>query len=115
MNCPSCQAENEPEAEACFRCGRSLFALTEGSVLNQRYRVLRPLGKGGMGMVYQAHDSHLDELVAVKVLRWDLAQAAGLTKRFRSEIKLARKVRHRNVCGIHEYGQSGQLQYIVME
>lgn len=115
MNCPVCQATNAESAETCIDCGRSLFALTRGALLSGRYEILGHLGRGGMGTVYKANDRELDELVAVKVLRADLAQSSDAAKRFRSEIKLARKVRHENVCGIHEYGQQGHLRYIVME
>ncbi|HXB55494.1 MAG TPA: protein kinase [Vicinamibacteria bacterium] len=84
-------------------------------LLASRYKVLSPLGKGGMGMVYKAHDVELDEIVAIKVLRPEAATSPGLTKRFRSEIKLARRVSHPNVCRIHEFGKEGPLSYIVME
>jgi serine/threonine protein kinase len=73
------------------------------------------LGRGGMGAVFKAHDRVLDEGVALKVLRPELAHSAGMAQRFRSEIKLARRVRHENVCGIHEYGQDGDLHFIAME
>lgn len=115
LACPSCGVENEDAAENCFRCGKGLFALTEGSLISSRYEIQRFLGKGGMGMVYKAHDRELDEVVAVKVLRSNVADSSDLARRFRSEIKLARKVRHPNVCAIHEYGQHGHLRYIVME
>jgi serine/threonine protein kinase len=115
MLCPSCKAENEQSAENCFRCGKGLFVLTEGSLLASRYKVVSPLGKGGMGMVYKAHDLELDEVVAIKVLRPEAATSPGMTKRFRSEIKLARRVSHPNVCRIHEFGKEGPLSYIVME
>jgi len=78
-----------------------------------------------MGVVFKAQDQALDEVVALKLLRGsaprpgretdDASQAAALASRFRSEIKLAWKVRHRNVCGIHEYGEDGELLYISME
>ena len=114
-NCLTCGAANDPEADTCFKCGRGLFSLVEGSLLSGRYEILLPLGKGGMGSVYKAHDRELDEVVAVKVLRTDTARNPDLARRFRAEIKLARKIRHRNVCAIHEYGQEGHLSYIVME
>jgi serine/threonine protein kinase len=113
--CPSCQAENDPSVEACFTCGRAIGALTQGAVIDERYEVLKPLGKGGMGMVYQAHDRMLEETVALKVLRAEFVGTADMARRFRSEIKLARKVSHRNVCRIHEYGEDGSLRYISME
>jgi eukaryotic-like serine/threonine-protein kinase len=90
-------------------------SIRPGSVIAGRYEILEPLGKGGMGMVYKAHDRVLDDTVAIKVLRSDVASEPEMARRFRSEIKLARKVRHRNVCGIHEYGEDGALRFIAME
>jgi serine/threonine protein kinase len=86
-----------------------------GSVIAGRYEILESLGKGGMGVVYKAHDRVLDDTVAIKLLRSDVAGGPEMARRFRSEIKLARKVRHRNVCGIHEYGEEGGLRFIAME
>lgn len=116
--CPRCQAENDPALVACARCGQALHPLEAsigpGSVIAGRYEVLAPLGSGGMGVVFKARDRALDLDVAIKVLR-AAAREGGLAARFRSEIKLAWKVRHPNVCGIHEYGESGDLMYISME
>jgi serine/threonine-protein kinase len=86
-----------------------------GSVVAGRYQLMEVLGSGGMGIVFKARDRRLDEDVALKLLRPEAAQDAGLARRFRSEIKLAWKVRHRNVCGIHEYGEDGDVLYISME
>jgi serine/threonine-protein kinase len=99
----------------CFNCGRGLSGLTRGSLVAGRYEILEQLGRGGMGLVYKAHDRQLDEMVVLKLLRSDLARAEGMAKRFRSEIKLARRVRHPNVCAIHEFGQDGEFCFITME
>ncbi len=115
MICPSCKAPNDDAAEACFTCGRYLSALTQGSVIAGRYDIQSPLGKGGMGMVYKAHDRLLDEQVAIKVLRAEFANTPEMLKRFKHEIKLARKVSHRNVCRIHEFGEDSGVRYISME
>jgi serine/threonine protein kinase len=115
MICPSCKSPNDDSAEACFTCGRALSALTQGSVIAGRYEVLSVLGKGGMGMVYKAHDRMLDETVAIKALRSEFANTPEMLKRFKHEIKLARKVSHRNVCRIHEIGEDGGVRYISME
>jgi len=96
MVCPSCGAENDATADTCFKCGKG-FALTEGALLASRYEILTHLGRGGMGIVYKARDHALEETVALKVLRFDLARAGDVARRFRSEIKLARKVRHPNL------------------
>jgi eukaryotic-like serine/threonine-protein kinase len=86
-----------------------------GTLFHGRYEIQGVLGRGGMGMVYKAHDRRLDEIVAIKVLRPDFASDPKMAERFRSEIKLARKVRHRNVCTIHDYGEDRGLLYISME
>ncbi|HSD27535.1 MAG TPA: serine/threonine-protein kinase [Vicinamibacteria bacterium] len=115
MDCPSCGAANEPAAEVCFSCRTVLSAVSRGTVLAARYEIRDIVGRGGMGTVYRARDLVLDEEVAIKVLRADVAQAPGMADRFLSEIKLARRVSHPNVCRIHEYGEAGALRFISME
>jgi serine/threonine-protein kinase len=115
MDCPACGARNEVTAEVCFSCRAVLLALTRGTLLAGRYEIREVLGRGGMGAVYRAHDRVLDEEVALKVLRPDVALAPGMADRFLGEIKLARRVSHPNVCRIHEYGQEGTLRFISME
>ena len=66
-------------------------------------------------MVYKAHDRMLEESVAIKVLRAEFANTPEMAQRFLSEIKLARKVSHKNVCRIHEYGEDGGIRFISME
>ena len=131
MNCPSCRADNPPDAPSCAQCGATLVPsppaappttqvvisvdLRPGMVFDSRYEILAPLGQGGMGIVYQARDRSLDEVVAIKILRPDFAQDPRMAERFKSEIRLARRVRHRNVCAIHDYGEDQGLFYISME
>ena len=115
MRCPFCKAANDEGAEACFVCGKALFVLTEGTLLASRYQILGPVGQGGMSRVYQALDRVLSETVAIKVLRSELSWDPILAARFLSEIKLARKVSHRNVCRIDEYGEDRGVRYISME
>ena len=69
-----------------------------GDLLVQRYRVLRFLGRGGMGEVYEAEDLELNERVAIKILSQDIASSPDALERFKREIQLARKVTHPNVC-----------------
>jgi serine/threonine-protein kinase len=89
--------------------------LRPGVLFDSRYEILGPLGQGGMGVVYKARDRSLDEVVAIKILRPDFAQDPRMADRFKSEIRLARRVRHRNVCAIHDYGEDQGLFYISME
>jgi serine/threonine protein kinase len=117
--CPQCASDVEDASESCFNCGHVLRApqqtLKRGSVVAERYEIQALLGRGGMGMVYKARDHKLEETVAIKVLRPEIASDPEMERRFRSEIRLARRVRHRNVCGIHEYGEDGSLRFIAME
>jgi serine/threonine-protein kinase len=115
MLCPSCRAENDDDARLCIACRTPLRVVSAGSVVGSRYEVLQTLGRGGMGTVYRAHDRVLDETVALKILRADVAGTPGMAARFRSEIKLARRVSHWNVCRIYEYGEDAGLQFISME
>lgn len=90
--------------------------LTIGSMFANRYRVIETLGRGGMGVVFLAKDTQLDEVVALKTLRSDvLSQDPTLLQRFKLEIKLARKITHKNVLRTHDFGESGGTPYISME
>jgi serine/threonine-protein kinase len=118
VSCPACGTRNPGDAVICASCGGSLSEaprIRPGTILNRRYEIQELLGAGGMGSVFKAYDRELEEACAVKVLRADLARSEDMAKRFRTEIKLARRVRHHNVCGIHEYQTDGDVSYISME
>ena len=93
-------------------------ALTPGAEFGARYRILRILGAGGMGVVYQAWDEALGVAVALKVIRpeviADPAAAEDLERRFKRELLLARQVTHRNVVRIHDLGEVDGIKYITM-
>jgi eukaryotic-like serine/threonine-protein kinase len=114
MLCPSCRAPCQEGAEFCSGCGQRLSSLSSGSLVAGRYEIQKPLGQGGMGTVYKARDRMLGEEVALKVLRTDVAGTPEMSQRFIQEIRLARKVSHKSVCRIHEYGEDGALRYISM-
>ena len=113
--CPNCDAENDLQLDLCFSCGHALAGVGPGSVIADRLELLVQVGSGGMGWVFRAHDRLLDEEVGVKVLRPDLASAPDIARRFREEIRLARRVSHPNVCRIFEYGEDAEVRYITME
>ncbi len=69
-------------------------------VIGERYEILAVLGEGGMGAVYKAKDRELDRLVALKVIRPELASNPDILQRFKQEILLSSKVTHRNVVRI---------------
>ncbi len=75
-----------------------LRTIDAGTVLCDRFEVVRPLGTGGMGAVYEARDRELGTAVALKVLRSDIAASAEAQERFRREVNLARRVTHPNAC-----------------
>jgi putative nucleotidyltransferase with HDIG domain len=68
-----------------------------------------------MGTVYKAYDRVLEETIALKVLRPEIARDAEIAWRFQAEVRLARKVTHRNVCRMYDYGQEGDIHFISME
>ncbi len=86
-----------------------------GSVLAGRYELLAVLGSGGMGTVCSAHDRELDEVVALKLLRPEIAAAPGGQDRFRREVKLARRITHRNVARTFELGEHNGERFLTME
>ena len=86
-----------------------------GSLLGGRYEVIRVLGEGGMGAVYQARDRELDRLIALKVIRPELAGNAAILQRFKQELILARHVTHRNVVRIYDLGEADGIKFITME
>lgn len=79
--------------------------LKVGSIVATRFRVLRLLGRGGMGEVYEALDNELGELVALKTIRTTHATLPSSIERFRQEVRLARRVVHPNVCRVLEFGR----------
>jgi len=80
--------------------GPRVFA--PGTFLSGRFRIVRFIGQGGMGEVYEAEDVELRERVALKTIRSHIASREDMLARFKSEIQLARKVTHPNVCRIFD-------------
>jgi serine/threonine protein kinase/Flp pilus assembly protein TadD len=98
--------------------GAEAGPLKPGQSFGPRYHIVKLIGLGGMGAVYQAWDSELGVLVALKVIRpeaaADPAAARDLERRFKRELLLARQVTHRNVVRIHDLGELGGIKYITM-
>jgi HAMP domain-containing protein len=90
--------------------------LAVGQTLAGRYEIKSVLGMGGMGVVYRAIDRELGEPVAIKTLKGDaMAADPALLQRFKDEIRLARKITHRNVVRTHDLGEVEGVYYITME
>ncbi|HEY2645799.1 MAG TPA: serine/threonine-protein kinase, partial [Candidatus Acidoferrales bacterium] len=93
----------------------SLAAVKPGALLGNRYEIIAILGEGGMGAVYKARDRELDRMVALKVIRPELAGRPEILQRFKQELILARKVTHRNVIRIFDLGDANGIKFITME
>ncbi len=87
-----------------------------GLVLSERYRIIRKLGEGGMGAVYQAEHALIEKRIALKILFPELTRRTDLVARFLQEAKSASRIGHENVIDISDFGQSPEgLVYIAME
>lgn len=89
--------------------------LEAGTILGERYEILQRLGEGGMGAVYKARDNELDRLVALKVIRPELAGHPDILRRFKQELILARQVTHKNVIRIFDLGMADGRKFITMD
>jgi len=90
-------------------------ALAPGRVLGGRYEILSELGAGGMAVVYKARDRQLNEVVAIKTIKSEDSQDAALLDAMKSEIRLARKITHRNVLRTYDFGDADGVPFISME
>jgi len=133
MKCPKCRTENEPGTKFCRNCGTSLASesktpnsetktlitpkieLNPGNTFAERYHIIEKLGKGGMGTVYKARDINIDENVALKILNPEIASDEQTIQRFRNELKLTRKISHRNICRVYDLSDHKGIHYISME
>ena len=134
MKCPKCQSENPQESRYCPECGTSLTPppdqtpqirtktfvpsfdpFSTGTLFAGRYQIIEELGRGGMGKVYKAFDTKLQEKIAIKIIQPDIASDQKTIARFRNELKLARQITHRNVCRMHDLGEDQGTHFITME
>ena len=97
------------------RVQNSPSTLQPGTILGQRYEVLQILGEGGMGAVYKARDRELNRMVALKVIRPDLAGNQAIIDRFKQELLLATQVTHKNVIRIYDLSEADGMKFITME
>ncbi len=133
MKCPRCQADNPEDTRYCGHCGFDLRrgdgdepsptwtyqsphrGLGRGTTFARRFEIIEEIGKGGMGTVYKAYDTKIKDIVALKILKTEIATDPEVIERFRNELKLARKVAHRHVCRMFDLGEEGLSFYISME
>jgi serine/threonine protein kinase len=133
MKCPKCQTDNPPTSKFCSECATplpspgaikpdvtetlqtSVKELVTGSTFAGRYQVIEELGHGGMGKVYKVFDSEIKEKIALKLIKPDVASDEDTIERFNNELRLARKVRHKNVSGMFDLGKAEGTYFITME
>jgi len=89
--------------------------LNIASALESRYQVLKELGRGGMGIVFQAQDKQLNEQVAIKILSPLLSNDPEALERLKREVSAARRVTHGNVIRIHDISELNGLHFVSME
>ena len=88
---------------------------TAMAALSQRYEILAAAGHGSMGNVYKARDRETGEVVALKLLKPEIASDQAMMDRFKNELLFARKITHKNVCRVHEFNRLGGIAYTSME
>ena len=133
MICPKCRSDNAPGLAYCGRCGARLDAgkdipvsatltlehpgqvFSKGSLLAGRFEVLEEIGTGGMGTVYRVMDRKINEEMALKILRPEIAPNANAVERFKNELKLARRISHKNVCRLYDLHEEAGTLFITME
>ena len=133
VTCPKCRLSNPETSRFCADCGTSLPTskeirpevtetlqtpikeLTTGSTFANRYQVIEELGKGGMGRVYKVYDTKIKEKVALKLIKPEVASDKETIERFNNELRLARKIGHRNVCRMFDLGDVEGAHFITME
>jgi serine/threonine protein kinase len=93
--------------------GRHVFS--KNQVVVGRFRIVRFLGQGGMGEVYEAEDQELGTVVALKTIRPEMAEDRHALNRLRQETQLSRKITHPNVCRIFDFSRDGRVALITME
>lgn len=133
MKCPKCNSDNPDGTRFCGNCASPLESskeisvshtktletpkeeLTTGSTFAGRYQIIEELGKGGMGKVYRALDKKLNEEVALKLIKHEIASDKKTLERFSNELKIARKIVHKNVGRMYELMEEKGTHFITME
>jgi eukaryotic-like serine/threonine-protein kinase len=136
MKCPHCHVENVSDTRFCGNCGTLLHPgpaapaspvsatmtaripcgeIQPGHDFAGRYTIFDELGRGGMGRVYKALDKEISETIALKVLVPEFNLDERMIERFRNELKLARRIAHKNVCRIFDLGNCEGTYFITME
>jgi serine/threonine-protein kinase len=118
--CPQCGKEYDAQTKFCPTDGSTLRSASGddiiGSVIADRYHVIRKLGEGGMGQVYLAEHVKMGRMSAIKVMTASLAHDADAVGRFNREAANASKISHPNIAAIYDFGETSDgLIYLAME
>jgi TolB-like protein/tetratricopeptide (TPR) repeat protein len=89
--------------------------ISPDAALPERYEILGELGRGGMGIVYKARDRETGEVMALKILKPEIAADLGIIERFKNELRLAHRITHHNVARLYEFHRAGDTVYLSME
>src|SRR5436190_22454464 len=98
-----------PDDETRFMAPR------EGTPMPARYEMLGELGRGGMGIVCKVRDRETGEVLALKILKPEIAANPQILERFKNELLLAHKITHRHVARLYEFHRAGDAVYLSME
>jgi len=133
MKCPECQFENPSDTRFCGNCGTKIMPFDDlsnshtktsripikdmdrGTTIANRYEIIEELGRGGMGNVYRVVDKKINEEMALKLLHPAIAVEEKTIERFKNELKLSRKITHKNVCRMYDLNEEGGTPFITME
>ncbi len=133
MKCSRCGEENPEPAESCAQCSAPLVrpaishadkTMTLGGIPAEfsrlrvfagRYEIIELLGQGGMGMIFRVYDQKSRDEIAVKILNPEISADEATIDRFRDELKLARRISHKNICRMFDLSEAGGTFYIAME
>jgi serine/threonine protein kinase len=116
--CPRCAEPYADDAAFCPFDGTALTRGTDpfvGRTLAARYRLMRPIGSGGMAVVYLARHVMIERMSAIKILRPDLGMNVAHRERFLREARAVNRINHPNIVEITDYGEDSGLVFLVME
>ncbi len=133
VECPKCSTDNPSLSKFCNECATPLHhekkindpltktmntpfsEISRGAKFSDRYEVIEELGKGGMGKVYRVYDNEIKEEVALKIIMPEVAADQKSIERFRNELKLSRRIAHKNVCRMYDLRKVEGKYFFTME
>jgi len=133
MKCTKCHTDNPDTSRFCGNCATQLtragqpppeltktlespvHVLTKGSFVAGKYRIIDEIGRGGMGVVYRAHDESINRDVAIKVLPPEFASDPDRLRRFEQEARAAGQLNHPNILVVYDVGAHEGAPYIITE